>query len=137
MGSIHGEQLNDPEKAFECFDKIIGIKPEYVTIYPKYIKYLIWNDEIAKAKKLIQFALTIKAVDKAEIYWLQSYISETKKEYKKALKFLRKAKKEIYNDHYYSFMENEISRIKKKSKLEQPKKASKKKGKKKKKKKKK
>jgi len=126
LGKIYARNLNRYEEAFDCFDKIIAIDSNYTDVYPIYAKYLIWADELERANKLISFAFTIKGISKA-------YTLEIKQDYKIALKSLKKAKRHTYNDDYFSFIENEESRIKKKLKLDKTKKSSSKKGKKKKK----
>ena len=116
LGEIYADQLLAPEKAFECFDKIMTIDTHYVAVYYAYIKYLIWYKQTERAKKLVTFALTITTIDKAQIYWLSSYVKETLDDFNGALKDLKKAKKYIYNDHYMDFINDEEKRIKKKIK---------------------
>ncbi len=121
LGEIYVRNLFMPEKGFECFDKVIAINSDYDEVYTKYALCLIWSNEVERAKKLIKFAHSVKTIDSAQLYWLSSYVQETKNNYKKCLKLLKKAKSVIYNDDYLSFMESEEKRIKKKMKLEQPK----------------
>lgn len=118
LGRVYAANLNQYPEAFECFDKVIAINSNYMDVYPVYAKYLIWADEIERANKLIAFALTIKGISKGCLFWLSAYAAETKKEYKIALKHLKKAKKHSFNDDYFSFIENEENRIKKKLKLD-------------------
>jgi len=122
LGDIYAKHLGMYAQAFECFDKLIAANADYVETYPRYILYLIWNYDMERAAKLIDFAFTIKGVDKSKLAWLSSYIEETKGNYKQSLKHLKVAKKNVYNDYYFGFMEDEASRIKKKIKLDKPKK---------------
>lgn len=124
LGEIYARHLSMPDKAFECFDKVIAIDTNYEDVYPMYIKYLIWNNKIDRAKKLIAFSQTIKTIDKAEIHWLSSCIEETLGNYKMCLKVLKKAKKHCYNDYYFDFMIDEQKRIEKKMKLDKKQKTS-------------
>jgi len=126
LGEIYAKHLSIPEKAFECFDKVIAIDTNYEDVYYIYIKYLIWNNEIKRAKKLVKFSLTIKTIDKAQIQWLSSYISETLGNYKACFKALKRAKKHCYNDYYFDFMIDEEKRIKKKMNLDKNQKPKKK-----------
>ena len=126
LGEIYAKHLSMPEKAFDCFDKVIAIDTNYEDFYPIYIKYLIWNNKINRAKKLVDFSQTIETISKAEINWLSSYIEETLGNYKTCLKHLKEAKKHCYNDHYFDFMVNEQKRIEKKMKLDKKQKPSKK-----------
>lgn len=132
LGDIYAKYLHAPEQAFECFDKVIAIDQYYVEVYYKYIKYLIWDNKLKRAKKLVTFASTLDTISKAEMHWLSSYIEEVSCNYKRCLKHLKIAKSYCYNDYYFDFMIDEEKRIEKKIKLNK-KKASGKKNKKKKK----
>lgn len=117
LGEIYARNLAMPDKAFDCFDKIIANDTEYHEVYHTYARYLIWYDEIDRAEKLVAFAHTIKTVSKGSLLWTSACIEETKENYKKGLSFLKKAKRHCYNDGYFSFMENEEKRFKKKIRL--------------------
>ncbi len=117
LGEIYARNLNQYTEAFECFDKVIAINSNFIAVYPKYANCLIWANEIERAFKLINFALTIKGVDKALLYCISAYGLEVSMNYKVAIKFLKEAKKHTYNDDYFSFIEDEEKRIKKKLKL--------------------
>jgi len=121
LGEVYARNLNQYKQAFECFDKVIVIDSDYLEVYPLYIKYLIWANEIQRANKLIAYVFTLKGISKGELYWLSAYASETKQDYKTALKHLKKAKKYSFNDDYFSFIEDEENRIKKKLKLDKSK----------------
>ena len=84
------------------------------------------------AKKLIDFALTVKGIHKGAIWEKQGQLFEIKQKYKAAIKALKKAKQFGFNTDFINYIDSEISRNK--SKLKPKKKKSK--GKKKKKKKK-
>ena len=127
LGEIYAKQLSMYKEAFECFDKVIALDNTYVEVYYLYGKYLIWNNNIARAQKLIVYAFTIEGIDKAELYWLMAYSLEVKQYYATALKMLRKAQIETYNESHTYFLEKEVKRIKKKMKLKRPKKQKKKK----------
>ncbi len=127
LGSVYAEYLDQYEKAFDCFDKVIAIDSGHTAVYPLYVKYLIWSDEIERARNLIDFAFTIKGISKGSLCWLSAYVAETEQRYHTALKRLKKAKKYAFNDAYFSFIEKEENRIKKKLKLDEPKAKKKKK----------
>lgn len=61
LGEIQAMYLGNYEAAFENFDKCIASNVEYAEVYPTYIKFLIWADEIDKAKKLVTFAKKSKS----------------------------------------------------------------------------
>lgn len=126
LGEIYADKLSQYKNAFECFDRVIAFDSDYINVYPIYIKYLIWTEEIGRAEKLIEFAKTIKGIDVSQLFWLKAYIEDVRGNYKLSLQFLKKAKINIYNDYYFDFMDEEKQRIKKKIKLiEKPKKKAK------------
>jgi tetratricopeptide (TPR) repeat protein len=114
LGKIYAENLSQYTNAFECFDKVIAFDTNFIDVYPMYVKYLIWADEIERAEKLIDFAETIKAIDNSQLFWLKAYIEDVRGNYKLSLKLLKKAKINIYNEYYFDFMDDEKRRIKKK-----------------------
>lgn len=117
LGEIYAEKLSQFDDAFEAFDKIIGIDTNYVDVYPRYIKYLIWQEQIERAEKLIRFAEKIKGIDVSQIYWLKAHIEDVNGNYKESIKLLKKAQVHVYNEHYFDFMDDERKRIKKKISL--------------------
>ncbi len=121
LGEVYAGNLNRYAEAFACFDKVIAINSDYTAVYPVYTKYLIWADEIDRAAKLIAFAFSIKGIAKGSLFWLSAYAAETKQDYKAAIKQLKKAKKHAFNDDYFSFIEEEENRVKKKLKWDKSK----------------
>ncbi len=126
LGEIYAKYLSMPDKAFECFDSVIAIDTNYEDVFPMYIKYLISNNKIDRAGKLITFSESVESIDKAQIYWLSSYIEETLGNYEACLEDLKEAQKYCYNNHYFDFMIDEQKRIRKKMKLDKKQKPSKK-----------
>lgn len=127
LGQVYAEHLHMYDEAFNCFDKVIGIDPENTEVYQMYAMYLIWRNKTERAEKLINHAFSVKEMGKAPLLWLQSYINETKGEYKTSIEKLKLAKADSYNDGYFNFMQNEEKRIKKKIELSKPKAKKKKK----------
>jgi len=125
LGKVYIDYLNEYAEAFKCFDKVISINPEFVEVYPLYIKSLIWADQNQRAQKLIDFALKIRGIDKAQLEWLSSYLHETEKNYEKSLEHLKNAKHVIYNQYYLDFICDEEKRIRKKIDFDKPKKKKK------------
>jgi tetratricopeptide (TPR) repeat protein len=116
MGRLQAEQFGDHEKAKYYFAEALANKMDFIKVYPKYILVLIWNHDFDEAQKLIDFALTVKAVGKGELLVLQAQLFECQEAYKKALKTFKKAKLFVYNNGYTSYIDSEISRIKNKLK---------------------
>lgn len=123
MGRLQAEQFGDYEKAKQYYAEDLANKMDFHRVYQHYILVLIWNEDYEEAQKLIDFALTIKGVEKGEIYNLQSYLFECNRDYKKALKALKHGKNHGYNNSYISFLDSEIKRIKNKMKPNKKKKS--------------
>jgi tetratricopeptide (TPR) repeat protein len=132
MARLQAEQFGDYEKAKQYFAEALANKMDFQRVYPKYIQVLLDNEDLVEAKKLIDFALTVKGIDKGAIWEKQGQLFEIKQKYKAAIKALKKAKQFGFNTDFINYIDSEISRNK--SKLKPKKKKSK--GKKKKKKKK-
>ncbi len=131
MGKLQAEKIGDYETAKLYFAEALASKMDFQKVYPKYIQTLLWNDDLDEAQKLIDFALTIKGIDKGAIWDKQGQLFEIKQAYKKAIKAYKTAKVFGYNDSFINYTDDEISRIKSKLKPKKKKSASKKKKKKK------
>ncbi|MEW4923425.1 hypothetical protein [Algibacter sp. 2305UL17-15] len=89
---------------------------DFQKVYPKYILVLIWNEDYEEAQKLIDFAFTVKGLNKAEVWLRQGQLFENLQALKKAIKALKKAKLFSCNDDFTWFIDSEASRIKNKIK---------------------
>jgi tetratricopeptide (TPR) repeat protein len=67
-GRIQAEQLLNYEEAKWYFQEALSINIHALEVYSYYIHTLILNEDYQEAQKLIDFALTIKGINKAEIY---------------------------------------------------------------------
>ena len=116
MGRLQAEQFGDYEKAKQYYAEALANKLEFKRVYPRYIQVLLDNEDLDEAQKLIDFALTIKGIDKGSIWVKQAQLFEIKQEHKKAIKTLKKAKQFGHNDGFISYVDSEISRNKSKLK---------------------
>ncbi|RZN83861.1 MAG: hypothetical protein EVB11_03830 [Winogradskyella sp.] len=132
MGRLQAEQFGDYEKAKQFYAEALANKMDFHKVYQHYILVLIWNEDYDEAQKLIDFAFTVKGLNKGVVFLYQGQLLENLQDFKAALKALKQAKLFGYNDGFISYINSEISRIKNKIK---PKKRKAKKKKKKKKKK--
>ncbi len=112
LGRINAEVLKDYEQAKNHFAEALVEDIHAFGIYPHYINVLLWNEDYEEAEKLIDFALTIKGSDKAVLYVGKAQLFEQKQSYKKALKFLKLAKLNSYNDDYMYIINQQKMRIK-------------------------
>lgn len=129
---IQAEQLFNYEEAKSYFQKALGININAVEVYPYYIQTLLSNEDFDEAKKLIDFGLTIKGINKAEILTKKIQLHEIKREFKEAKQLLKEMKLTVVNNEYNYYLEETKTRIKGKLDTLKPKKEREKKSKKKK-----
>lgn len=116
MGRLQAEQFEDYEKAKLYFAEALANKMNFSKVYPIYIQVLLNNEDLEEAQKLINYALTVKGIDKGSIWEKQGQLFEIKQNYKAAIKALNKAKQFGYNDSFISYIDSEILRNKNKLK---------------------
>ena len=91
-GRIQAEQLWNYEEAKNYFQEALSINIHALEVYPYYLQTLILNEDYQEAQKLIDFALTIKGINKSDIFIQKAILLEAQQEFKKALKEIRNAK---------------------------------------------
>lgn len=91
-GRIQAEQLMNYEEAKSYFQEALSINIHALEVYPYYLQTLILNEDYEEAQKLIDFALTIKGINKSDIYVKKAILLEAQHEFKKALKEIKNAK---------------------------------------------
>ncbi|MET3028095.1 hypothetical protein ABXT06_15550 [Flavobacterium sp. UW10123] len=134
-GRIQAEQLMNYEEAKSYFQQALAINIHALEVYPYYLKTLILNEDYEEARKLIDFALTVKGINKSEIYIKKAILLEVQHEFKDALKEIKQAKLYSIQHDYDSGISEVEKRIKdkidllKKKKEKKSKKGSKKKSK--------
>jgi tetratricopeptide (TPR) repeat protein len=114
MGQVYAEQLKDYETAKNYFQDAISENIHAIDVYSHYINTLMWNEDFEEAEKLINFAFTIKGIDKALMLLKKAQLFEIKIKYKIALKHIKKAKEFTYNSEFISYLDREKRRIKSK-----------------------
>jgi len=92
MGRIYAEQLLDYETAKEYFSEAISYNIHALEVYPYYIDTLILNEDFTEAEKLIDFALTVKGMDKVNILFKKAWLKEVLRDFKSAKKVLKEIK---------------------------------------------
>ncbi len=127
MGRVYAEQLNEYEIAKQYFAEAMTHKLETPKIYSHYVQTLLWNDDLEAAQNLLDFAMTVKGVDKALMHLLHGVLLEKQAEYKAAKKVLKAANKMATNNNFISYVKSEISRIDNKIKPKKKKRKKKKK----------
>ncbi|MGB3453864.1 MAG: hypothetical protein WBA59_08555 [Moheibacter sp.] len=92
MGRIYAEQLLDYETAKEYFSEALSHNIHALEVYPYYIDTLILNEDFEEAEKLIEFALTVKGLDKVNILFKKAWLKEVLRDFKSAKKVLKEIK---------------------------------------------
>lgn len=121
-GRLQAEQFGDYEKAKQYYSEALANKMDFHKVYSHYILVLLWNEDYNEAQKLIDFAFTVKGLNKGSIHLHQGQLFECLQKFKKALKALKLAKKLSYNNSSISFIDSEIKRIQNKIKPKKTKK---------------
>jgi tetratricopeptide (TPR) repeat protein len=114
MANLQADQLGDYEAAKHYFEAAVASKMELPRIYPDYVYTLIRNEDFKEAQKVLDYALLLKSADKALLNLLQGQLFEAKQCNKKALKAYKKGRKLGLNNHFITFAESQIERVKKK-----------------------
>jgi len=114
MAKVHAEQLNDYNTAKNYFEKAVASDISVPKIYPDYIRTLLQNHDFIEAQKLIDFAMTVKAVDEGELHLLQGQLYENLQAFEKAEEALKEARNLALNSDFIEFVEGELGRVTKK-----------------------
>lgn len=117
MATIQIEQLGDFENAKSFYQKALAVSLEVPFVYPDYIRLLINYEDFEEAQKLIEFALTVKGIDKAVIMLQQGTLYEAIQEFDLAEKAIKEAKHFALNNDFISYADEVLSRVSKKLKV--------------------
>ncbi|WP_323787548.1 hypothetical protein [Psychroserpens sp.] len=118
MAKVHYEQLGDNETGKLYFEKALASRMDIPEIYPDYIRLLINNDDYKEAQRLIDFAKTVKGIDKAGIALTQAQLYECMTLFGEAEKVLKDAKQLALNNDFICYVDDILSRVKKKKKIQ-------------------
>tara|TARA_R100000988_G_C3977354_1_gene154923 strand:+ start:354 stop:929 length:576 start_codon:yes stop_codon:yes gene_type:complete len=114
MAKVHAEQLNDCETAKSYFERAITSDITAIQIYPDYTRTLLQNHDFAKAQKLIDFAVTVKGINRGTLQLLQGQLFEMLQEFEKSEEALKEARNLGFNSDFIEFVESELERVTKK-----------------------
>lgn len=115
-GKICHRDLRQFTIARECFELALYHDSQFVDTYYNYIRLLCELEEAKMAEKLVARALTVKGIDKAKIWHLEALVYEKQNMYTLALASLNNALEYSQDKDFYSFLQDEKKRVKKKSK---------------------
>lgn len=108
---VYAEQLLNYEEAKSLFEKAIGININAIEVYPFYIQTLLLNEDWDEAEKVIDFAVTIKGINKVEILLKRVLLLELKREFKKAQKTIKEIKLLLIDSDYNYLIEETERRL--------------------------
>jgi len=114
MAKVQVEQMGDYEAAKEYYEKALAVRLDIPDVYPDYIRLLVNYEDFEEAQKLIDFARTVKGIDKAGIELAQGTLFEAIGEFEKAETALAEAKQFAMNNEFIHFVDEVISRVVKK-----------------------
>lgn len=116
MARVYSEQLGDYEAAKEYYVRALASSMDIPNVYPEYIELLINNEDFDEAQKLIDYAIHVKGIDKANIFLNQAYLFEAKQLYAQAESALKEAKMYALNNDFIEYVDGALSRVVKKRK---------------------
>jgi tetratricopeptide (TPR) repeat protein len=108
---MQAEQLLNYEEAKNYYQQALGININAIEVYPFYIQTLLLNEDYEEATKLIDFALTIKGVNKIAILTQKTQLLELQKEFKLAKQLVKKIRLLVTNAELNSYLDETKSRI--------------------------
>ncbi len=111
MGRLHAEIFKDYETAKVYFLEALAIDVQAKNIYPYYINTLINNADYDVAEKFINFALQQKGSEKGTLLLNKALMYECQMKFKKALKQLKEAKLQSYNQDFLNTIKTYEERI--------------------------
>ncbi|WP_395093168.1 tetratricopeptide repeat protein [Vaginella massiliensis] len=93
MGKVYAEVMEDYETAKEYFQLAMDYNLNNVKIYAPYAECLILNEDFEEAEKLIDFAMSIKGVDKAGVWLNKAKLADIRDQSKRLInRYIKEAK---------------------------------------------
>lgn len=116
-GRLMTEQLQKFEEAKVYFERALAVDIHAVEVYPFFVWTLIRNEDYEQAKKLCEFASTVKGVNKLFLSACKIELFERMRLYDEAEKAAKEAKMYHASSWHLSQIEDAEKRIKLKRKL--------------------
>jgi len=126
MGRLYAEKLFDYDTAIDYYKRVLAERINAFEVYNVYIEALFNNEDYKEAKDFIDFAFTVKGVNKAMLYINKAVLNERLFKYEEAIVCVKKAKEYNYDTDFNYTIEEVEKRIKgkmskKKKKKKEPK----------------
>ena len=123
MGRLYAERLFDYETAITYYRDALTERVNAFEVYEPYIQAMIKNENFKEAEVFINFAFTVRGVDRSLLYLYKAILDEHFYSYKHALSNIKKAEIHNYNSDFTHRIAEVKTRIKgKMSKKEKEKK---------------
>jgi tetratricopeptide (TPR) repeat protein len=114
MGRIYSEQLKNYEVAKQYFEEAMQCDVTNLSVPQYYISCLLKNEDYQEAEKLITYSLKIKGIDKSNLWFYRSLLSEKRGSFANALKFLDEAAKYCFSEYSLNVVKDRKKFIKSK-----------------------
>jgi len=118
MAAIQHEQLGEYEAARSYYERALASRLDIPNVYPEFIRLLVNYEDFDDAQRLIDFARTVKGIDRAGIELAQAHLYEATARFDDALDSLKEAKQLAMNGEFIYHVDEVISRVKKKREVE-------------------
>jgi tetratricopeptide (TPR) repeat protein len=118
MAKVQNEQLDNYKAAKYYYEKAIAADIENPSIYPDYIRLLVNNGAYVEAEKLIDFALRFKGTHKASVMLVHGYLYEATMDFDKAEDVLQETKMCALNQEFINYVDDVITRVVRKRKVQ-------------------
>ena len=112
MGRLYAEKLFDYDTAIEYYKKVLAERINAFEVYNVYVTALLNNEDYKEAEDFMDFAFTIKGVDKAMLYINKAILNERLFKYKEAMKMVKEAVKNNFDSDFNYTIEEVEKRIK-------------------------
>lgn len=116
-GRVYCEQLQDYETAKQYFEEALANDVYAIFVYPYYLNALLLNEDYDEAAKLIDFALTIKGMNKANVLLRKARLLERQNDIRGALKSLKEIRLQMADNSLTDPVAELETRLKDKKKL--------------------
>lgn len=117
MARVYAEQLFDFEKAEHYFLEALSSDVNAVHVYPHYIQLLLNMGKYEEAQKAIEFALTLKGIDKISVLLKKVALFEKQYNFKKALKLVNEMRLDLIPEDSAVDLKVIVERLKEKKKF--------------------
>jgi tetratricopeptide (TPR) repeat protein len=113
-GRIYSEQLPRYALAIDYFRQALAADLHAVEVYPFFIQTLLLNEDIEEAQKLIDFALSVKGINKIEILLKRAQLEEIGNKFEDVRATLAQIEALAINDFYDDLITETKKRVDKK-----------------------